>query len=100
MKLLTKEIIKRVPKTGTQQNVTDPMVYAKFFTPWSRWTWYLTEMDDPSYCFGYCVSGMCKEFNKWGYFSLEELSEIRGIGGLKVERDLSFSPKPFSQCGV
>ena len=31
---------------------------------------------------------------------LEELSEIRGIGGLKVERDLSFIPKPFSLCGV
>ena len=32
-----------------------------------------------------------------GYFSLEELEQARGPGGLTVERDLSFKPRALSQ---
>jgi hypothetical protein len=45
-------------------------------------------------CFGLVV-GHEREF---GYFSLDELQNIRGPLGLQVERDLYFKPKPVSQC--
>ncbi|MEN5407683.1 DUF2958 domain-containing protein, partial [Aliarcobacter butzleri] len=32
-----------------------------------------------------------------GYFSLDELESVRGLFGLKVERDLSFKPTKLSK---
>jgi hypothetical protein len=34
---------------------------------------------------------------EWGNFVLSELSEVRGPGGLTIERDLNFNPASFSQ---
>jgi hypothetical protein len=45
-------------------------------------------------CFGLVV-GHEREF---GYFSLDELQNIRGPLGHQVDRDLYFKPKPVSQC--
>jgi len=89
MKLLTKEIIKKFPKLLETDGVgkKDVKVIAKFFTPWSNWTWYATEYDGDETFFGY-VKG-CE--NEFGYFSLSELESVKGPFGLKVERDLYFS---------
>ena len=43
MKLLTKEILRTLPKLYSQDAIDDPIVRVKFFTPWSNWTWYATE---------------------------------------------------------
>lgn len=61
-------------------------VIAKFFTPWTNWTWYATEFDGNDLFFG-LVDGHEKE---WGYFSLRELESVSGPFGLKIERDLYF----------
>ncbi len=45
MKLLTQELRRMLPLLYAQENEKDPMVYVKFFAPWSRWTWYITEFD-------------------------------------------------------
>jgi len=63
-------------------------VHAKFFTPWTGWTWYAIEFDGDDLCFG-LVDGHELEL---GYFSLSELESIRGPGGLKIERDRNFEP--------
>ena len=34
---------------------------------------------------------------EWGHFLLSQLSAVRGPLGLPVERDLHFSPAPFSE---
>jgi hypothetical protein len=44
-------------------------------------------------CFGW-VEGFEPEL---GYFSLDELAEIKGPLGLRIERDLNFCPKPLSE---
>ena len=94
MKLLTKTLEKQIPPIGSQAENPNPKVYAKFFTPWSHWTWYVTEYDpETRICFGY-VQGIEDE---WGSFSLEELEEINGPLGLKIERDLYFTPKPVKE---
>lgn len=83
-----------VPALYTNEASPDPTVWAKYFTPDSSWTWYVTEFDpEDNLCFGWVV-GLEKEL---GYFSLAELEEARGPMGLRIERDLSFKPQPLSQ---
>ena len=43
------------------------------------------------------VCGMEREL---GYFSLAELQSVRGPLGLRVERDLYFTPTPMSGLGL
>jgi hypothetical protein len=89
MKLLTKQIKKKLPKLHGQENLgLDAVSYVKFFTPDSNWTWYVTEFDGKDTCFG-LVDGFEKEL---GYFLLSELETVRGPLGLKIERDFYFKP--------
>ena len=93
MKLLTKEVLKRLPKLGETSGQNDPIVQVKFFTPDAQWTWYGIEFDGDDTFFGY-VEGL---ENELGDFSLSELKEVRGALGLPVERDKFFKPCPLSK---
>ena len=87
MKLITKEIKNTLPKLYAQDSKgLNAIVYVKFFTPDSNWTWYATEFDGKDTFFG-LVDGFVKEL---GYFSLSELESVKGPYGLKIERDLYF----------
>jgi len=96
MELLTEELKKLLPPLYAQEGNSEPMVHAKFFTPWTSWTWFVTEgsqQEDDFIFFGYVI-GYEPE---WGYFSLNELESIRGPAGLTIERDLHFTPKRSSE---
>ena len=86
MKLLPKHIKNKLPKLGEQEH--DIILYIKYFTPWTNWTWYVAEFDGSDIFFG-LVIGFETEL---GYFSLSELESITGPFGLKIERDTSFTP--------
>lgn len=88
MKLLTKEILSKLPKLYACEEQADPMIWCKFFTPDSNWTWYAIEFDGTDTFYG-LVDGSEKEL---GYFSLKELESVRGALGLPIERDLYFKP--------
>ncbi|HUV65713.1 MAG TPA: DUF2958 domain-containing protein [Sedimentisphaerales bacterium] len=95
MKLLTKEIERKLPGLGTTDNQADPVAYLKLFAPWANWSWYACEYDPESeVCFG-LVYGFEAEL---GHFSLAELAEVDGPFGITIERDTSFEPKPLSRC--
>ena len=94
MKLLTQEIRSKLPKLGETDTQEDPIVQVKFFCPWNHWSWFGYEFDGSDVFFGY-VKG---DFDEFGTFSLSELESINGPMGLKIERDLYFTPKPLSQC--
>ena len=96
MKLLTEELRRRLPSLYSQENIKDPIVHCKFFTPDSNWTWFATEgrvEEDDVRFFGYVI-GFEEE---WGYFVLSELGSARGPLGLTIERDLYFKTGPFSE---
>lgn len=78
MKLMTKALLKKLPPLETESRYA----HVKYFTPWGNWTWYGVSYDPKEKMF----FGLFEK--EWGYFSLTELESIRGIGGLKVERDL------------
>lgn len=113
MKLMTKELLGKIPPLYSGEKESDPMVVCKFFMPDGGFTWYviegstregdgcgfgencnhgpLTEYDPARHdilFFGY-VDGVELEF---GYFTLSELETVRGRLGLPVERDRWFTP--------
>jgi len=93
MKLMTKEIETMAQAQYPQgADMEKQKVVAKFFAPWSSWTWYLMNQDpeDPDYLWG-IVKGYEVET---GSFSLSELQEIKGRFGLGIERDTGFRPVP------
>lgn len=92
MKLITKEIEKKLQKqyplgTDLQQNVV-----CKIFDPCSQWTWYVMNQDpdDLNYLWG-IVRGLEVEI---GSFSLSELSSFKNKFSLPLERDLYFKERP------
>jgi hypothetical protein len=87
MKLLTDELIKILPPLYSTENIKDPLIQCKFFTPDSSWSWYILEFDKTNEIFFGYVCGLEREL---GYFSLEELESVTGQLGLGVERDISF----------
>ena len=89
MKLLTKEIEKKLPKLYSQEKVANPKIIVKFFHPLSSWTWYAYEgerQENGDMLFFGMVHGYEKEI---GYFSLKELEEVE-VKGLGIERDKFF----------
>jgi hypothetical protein len=94
--MLTKAIEKKLPALGAKDGEGyDAAAVVKFFAPWSNWTWYATEYDPAERVFFGLVVGLETEL---GYFSLAELESVRGPAGLKIERDLHWSPRPLKEC--
>ncbi len=92
MELIPKEIKEQIPSLYTTENQNNPTVFVKLFL--DSWTWYITELSiDGDIAFGYVISPFGAEL---GYFSLEEIKNIKGILGIGVERDLSFKPTKLS----
>lgn len=99
--LLTKELEATIPATYSTEAtaLADKLAVAKFFSPYSNWTWYVLEgeriePDGDWYFFGW-VEGLANEL---GYFALSELetTTVAPFGGAfevpAVERDTSFEP--------
>ena len=86
----------QIPKLYAQDGAEDATVYMKLFTPWSNWTWFITEGEDRDgdyLMFGYVIG----QDREWGYISLNEIQSVTGPFGLKIERDIHFSPKKKSE---
>jgi len=96
MQLVNKTCLKGVPGLYQQDNKGDQaIVYLKFFM--ESWTWMLTELDQQNgQAFGIVYSSMCPE-GELGYFSLMELSQLRGSVGQGVERDRYWDRKPLCE---
>jgi hypothetical protein len=115
MPLLDEVSRKLLPPLYSQESLgIAAKAVVKFFTPDANWTWYATEasvlLDDDTYkplqeiaaddphiaavIFFGLVSGYELEL---GYFTLEELEELRGPFRLPVERDRHFKPKTLKE---
>lgn len=103
MKLLPKEIREIIPPLYSQDGKGGKaVVYVKYFTPSSNWTWYATEresvLDESGKEVDFRFFGLVEGFEKEiGYFVLSELEEVRGPMGLPIERDLHFTPKTLDE---
>jgi len=97
MKLLTKELVERFNRVGSQEEIEDPLVIAKFFNPTGAGTWFATEYDPQSNNFFGYVSIFGDWNDEWGYFSLIELESLKGPFGLGIERDIYFKESKISE---
>ena len=95
MKLMTKELEKRFAKVGSQENIKNPIVIAKFFNPSGAGTWLATEYNPQDKIFFGYVSIHGNYCDEWGSFSLAELENFKGRVGLGIERDLYFKEQPI-----
>ena len=94
MKLLTKEIAKKLPKLGTtEKQGWDAVAQVKFFSIANSWRWFATEFDGEDTFFGY-VQGFDNEL---GYFSLSELESVKWLGIQAIERDINWTPKTLGE---
>ena len=97
MKLMTKELEERFEMVGSQEDIKDPLVIAKYFNPTGAGTWYATEYNPKERLFFGYVSIFGDWNDEWGYFSLDELEGFKGQLGLGIERDLFFVEKRASR---
>ena len=88
MKLITEEIKAKLASNKGDANVDKP--YLKLFSPTGAATWLISEMIDDDTLFGLCDLGM--GFPELGYVSLQELESVELPFGLKIERDMYFTP--------
>lgn len=100
VKLITQEIRRNTPPLYTHENTPaeDVPIAAKFFTPWSSWTWYMTEADfAQDLAFGYAINAAAPDCAELGYFSLAELRDLKGPFGLTVERDRHYGKHTLAE---
>ncbi len=92
MLLITKEQREQLLKNGRDQDGTkDFKPVIKLFTPDANCTWLISELDPeyPDIAFGLCDLGM--GFPEMGNVAISEIKSIKGVLGLPVERDGSFT---------
>lgn len=97
-KLMTKELGSRIPALYANDDADDPdavVAYAKLFSPYIGWRWFITEWDpETGLCFG-LIKGWETEL---GYFDLTELAELNFYGIVpSVERDLCWKPMTIGE---
>ena len=87
--LLDSQYKKLVENYKVQDNTKSFKAVVKLFNPTGIGTWYLSELNpETNVAFGLC----CLQEKKFGYVSLDELKEFKGVFGLGIERDASFDP--------
>lgn len=105
MKLLTKEISRKMPKLYTHDGKPKDQVpvVAKFFSPVGAATWYITEgepvsaLDYPPLSDGspdWMFYGLCDLFGdggELGYVMLSDFVNTKLPFGLSIERDRNFT---------
>ena len=100
MKLMTKEIAKKLPPLyHYEKSSKEPVAVVKYFDPTGSWSWYAAEgglMPDGNWMFWGAVDGFDFEY---GYFTLHQLEHAkdgcRGLQAVPIERDLHFTPLPL-----
>jgi len=86
------------PLKGTRGERDFPPV-VKLFVPWGAATILLTECDPGGIAFGLCDMGFGSP--ELGSVDLQELADINGPGGLRIEMDIHWSTeKPLSLWAV
>ena len=96
--LMTEKLASTIPALYANEKVADydtVLAHAKLFSPYSNWTWFITELDHATgTCFG-LVEGLEREL---GYFDLTELAETTVFGDVPaVERDLYWKPRTLGE---
>ena len=86
------EELAKIPAFYSSEEVPlkEKMIHMHFFI--GGCDWYAAEYSSEERCFfGFAILNNDYEMAEWGYFSLQELSELK-VEFLEIDRDLHFSP--------
>jgi len=93
MTLLANRLLRQLPPLHSTRNEADPTAYVRLFSPWSVWSWYLTEFDGK----GVARASSAGPAMSWVYLRLHELQSAKGPGDSPlIQCDPSFEPIPIS----
>jgi len=92
VELLPAELRASLPTFQDVREEENPMVHVKFFLPFTQWTWYAVAFDGVDTFIGWVIG----DFAEVGSFALSELEGLDGPFGVKVARDLAFTPQQLS----
>ena len=96
MKLMTKALEKNIPSLA-ECDVENPTIVAHYFNPCGAGDWYVLggeKLKNGDWRF----FGYVKLLeNELGYFLLSQLESVELPFGLKIERDLYWTPKQLSE---
>ena len=91
--LLDSQYKQLVANYQAQDGTKDFKAVVKLFNHTGIGTWYLSELNpETNEAFGLC----CLQEKEFGYVSLDELKEFKGVFGLGIERDTSFDPNKLT----
>ena len=98
MSLMTRELMMKIPFHERRRD-SDPMVYAKFFCPYSAAVWWVLayDKDDTLLCFAYLGDEDMSELGDVLLSELDNLVHTLGPHGV-VERDIAFAQKKLSEA--
>ena len=93
MELLTQQqreqMIANHRANAGREQTQDFQPVVKLYCPWNLAVWLLTELDpETNIAFGLCDLG--QGFPELGNVSLDEMAEVEGPEGLRIERDIHF----------
>jgi Protein of unknown function (DUF2958) len=91
MELLPQEVRATIPPLYATENEPDPIVWVKYFNPWSDWVWYIIEFEEvegAAFFYGWLAGST----DRPGQFMRSTLECMRAYYGLTIERDLHFEP--------
>ena len=91
--LIPEEMLGSIPPLYATAKDADPIVHIRLFTPDSNWTWLIPEFHPQARLAFGRTDGHESEL---GYISIQELEQVTGPLGLKIERDLYWTPRPLS----
>ena len=81
--------LQNIPPLYAQENVANPILYARYHIVECDWEWYVMEYSPlQKLCYGLIV---CDEV-ELGYFSLDELESIQYKYGVVAQYDYEFKP--------
>ncbi len=95
MKLITKAIAKQLskyPMYSQDSKGEDAIAVCKFFNPCGSQTWYILEAEQIGNDYRFFTLFESNYGREYGYVMLSELEAIRLPFGLRIERDIYFTP--------
>jgi len=99
--LLPQELLEQIPPVYSTEEIPlkDKIIKIKYFL--ASFTWLVCECevreDGDVEFFGYVQNHSDPDCSEWGYFTLNQLAEVRLFGCVMVERDLWFRECTWSE---
>ena len=98
--LLPQKLLDKIPALYANDGMPagEAIIKVKYFL--ASLTWLVTECElqgDDVLFYGYVINHSAPDCSEWGYFTLNQLMEVKLFGSIGVERDIYFKECKFGE---